>query len=311
MKKFLLKVLLFFACVVVMDLAFGLFFSYLRAHAKGGSTANCEYIANQATDDVIILGSSRATHHYVPQIIEDSLGVSCYNCGEEGNGVVLAYGRLKMLTNRYKPKLVLYEVTPRFDYGATDPNNKYLGYLRAYYDKKGIKELFEDFDDDLSFIKMLSNMYQNTGRLLPDLLDNIVLRDNNQGYEPLYGKIDVSKKKSSTKSKTDIVVDSLKLSYVEKIIQLCQAQDIPLLFMISPSVSLSENVSSYEPEITICKKYGVPCYNYLEYQPITDNTDYFQDLSHLNNEGAVAFTQMLIKEVLYKYLAKGYNNSGS
>lgn len=55
----------------------------------------CEYIANKATDDIIILGSSSATHHYVLQIIEDSLGLSCYNCGEEGNGVVLAYGRLK------------------------------------------------------------------------------------------------------------------------------------------------------------------------------------------------------------------------
>ena len=150
MKKFLLKVLLFFACVVVMDLAFGQFFSFWRTHAKGGSTANCEYIANRATEDIIILGSSRATHHYVPQIIEDSLGMSCYNCGEEGNGVVLAYGRLKMLTDRYKPRLVIYEITPGYDYGTKEPNNKYLGYLRAYYNKDGISELFNDFDGDLS-----------------------------------------------------------------------------------------------------------------------------------------------------------------
>lgn len=308
MKKFLLKVLLFFAFVVVMDSAFGLLFSYLRAHAKGGSTANCEYIANRATDDIIILGSSRATHHYVPQIIEDSLGVTCYNCGEEGNGVVLAYGRLRMLTDRYKPKLVLYEVTPRFDIGTTELNNKYLGYLRAYYNKDGIRGIFDDFDDDLTCVKMLSKMYQNTGRLFPDLLDNIISRDNNLGYAPLYGKIDVLKSKS-TNGNNGVEVDSLKLSYVEKLIKLCQAQDIPLLFMISPCVGLSENVQSYEPEITLCKRYGVPCYNFLDYQPIIDNADFFQDNSHLNNEGAAVYTRMLIKDVLGNYLSKKSNNS--
>lgn len=243
----------------------------------------------------------------MPQIIEDSLGVSCYNCGEERNGVVLAYGRLKMLTDRYLPKLMLYEVTPRFDFGTTDPNNKYLGYLRSYYNKEGIKEIFKDFDDDLSCVKMLSKMYQNTGRLLPDLLDNTISRDNNLGYAPLYGKIDISKSKTTNGNSTEIRVDSLKLSYVEKIIQLCQSQDIPLLFMVSPSVGLSENVSSYEPEIALCEKYGVTCYNSLEFPPIADNAGCFQDHSHLNNEGAIAYTQMLVKEILNKHISNENN----
>ena len=218
MKKFVLKVLLFFTCVVVMDYAFGQFFSYLRAHAKGGSTANCEYIANRANEDIIILGSSRATHHYVPQIIEDSLGLSCYNCGEEGNGVILAYGRLKMLTNRYKPKLILYEITSGYDYELFEANTKYLGYLRQYYDKEGIKELFDDFDDELSSLKMKSKMYQNTSRLLPNLLDNAIMRDIHQGYDPLYGHLD-SLSVADHKVK-NMIIDSLKLGYVEKILKL-------------------------------------------------------------------------------------------
>lgn len=149
MKRFIAKVLFFFSLVVLMDITFGFVFSALRAYAKGGSTENCEYIDNRSTDDIIILGSSRATHHYVPQIIEDSLGVSCYNCGEEGNGIVLAYGRYKMLTGRYKSRLIIYEVTPGYDYGTNEPNTKYLGYLRPYYKKIGIKEIFDDFDDEL------------------------------------------------------------------------------------------------------------------------------------------------------------------
>lgn len=298
MKKFVLKVLLFFACVVVMDFAFGLFFSYLRAHAKGGSTANCEYIANKATDDIIILGSSRATHHYIPQLIEDTLGASCYNCGEEGNGVVLAYGRLKMLTNRYKPKLVLYELTPGYDYGSKEPNNKYLGYLRAYYDKDGIKEVFYDFDDELSCVKMLSKMYQNTGRILPIVFDNVTYRNNHKGFEGLSGVYKVPGQATPARQE-EFTIDDLKLSYLEKVITLCQSEQIPLCFMISPRYGMEkQDMTMYEPGLSLCEKYGVPVYDYINCATISDRPDYFQDEGHMNDKGATAYTTILIHDVL-------------
>ncbi len=297
MKKFLLKVLLFFACVVVMDFAFGFVFSWLRSHAKGGSTANCEYIANRAKEDIIILGSSRATHHYIPQIIEDLLGMSCYNCGEEGNGVVLAYGRLKMLTDRYKPKLVLYELTPGYDYGTKEPNNKYLGYLRAYYDKDGIREIFDDFDDELSWLKMKSKMYQNTGRILPMLLDNVIYRDNKKGFEALSGEMSNYADNSSLNQKQEITIDSLKLTYMEKVIILCKSKQIPLYFMISPKYGMGKrDMSIYEPAIILCEKNNVPIYNYISQPYISDHHVFFQDEGHMNSKGAVEYTKVVCKE---------------
>ena len=302
MKKFILKVLLFFALVAVMDFAWGGIFSWLRGHAKGGSTENCEYIANRCEDDIIILGSSRATHHYIPQIIEDSLGVSCYNCGEEGNGIVLAYGRFKMLTDRYKPKLVIYELTPGYDYGIKEPNTKYLGYLRPYYDKNGIKRLFDDFDDEFSFLKMKSKMYQNTGKLLPDLVDNFVFRDNKKGYTPLSGKININSIDEPVIERMEF--DSLKLSYIEKLILEAKYKNIQIVFMISPRYGINSDVSNYEPAIALSNKYGIPFYNFIDYRTIADNAEYFQDIGHMNDEGAVAYSQMLVKEVLNNNLFK-------
>ena len=299
MKKFILKVLLFFALVVIMDFAWGGVFSWLRGHAKGGSTANCEYIANHCEDDIIILGSSRATHHYVPQIIEDSLGLSCYNCGEEGNGIVLAYGRFKMLTNRYKPKLIIYEITPGYDYSAIEPNSKYLGYLRPYYNKKGIKPLFESFDDELSILKMQSKMYQNFGKLLPDLVDNFIFRDNKKGYSPLYGKIKADINNLPKEERIN-EIDSIKLYYVERLIVDAKSANIPIVFVVSPRFGIDSDTNNYEVEIALCKRYDVPYYNYLNYSPIANEADYFQDMGHLNNEGAYAFSRVLVNEVLNK-----------
>ena len=275
-----------------MDFTFGKFFLYLRTHAKGGSTANCEYIANHCQDDIIILGSSRATHHYVPKIIEDSLDVTCYNCGEEGNGIVLAYGRLKMLADRYSPKLVLYEITPSYDIDKTEPNNKYLGYLRAYYYKDGIKEIFDVFDDDLSWLKMMSKMYQNKSRLLPNVIDNVIARDNNLGYAPLFGRLEL--KDVSPNTVQPMAIDDLKLYYIQKMIDLCKCKNIPLVFMISPEFEYGEVMVEYEPVLSLCKKNHVLVYNSVNEQSIVLNPTLFHDVNHLNDDGAKCYTRFII-----------------
>ena len=84
---------------------------------------------------IIILGSSHAVRHYVPSVIQDSLGLTCYNCGEPGCGIIPAYARYKMVAERNKPKLVIYEVTPGYDYLVSDDYSKYLGKVRQYSEK--------------------------------------------------------------------------------------------------------------------------------------------------------------------------------
>ena len=296
MKKFLLKVLLFFALVVVMDFAFGYVFLWLRTHAKGGSTANCEYIANRTNEDIIILGSSRATHHYVPQIFEDSLGMTCYNCGEEGNGIVLAYGRFKLLTKHYHPKLIIYEVTPGSDYIKSESYSKYLGYLRQYYNDSDIKQLFRVFGGQFVSIKMQSKMFQNTSKLLPNVVDNIIFRDNKKGYAPLNGSMKAGLEQKQ-EPEPELKVDSLKLAYIEKLILDARNSEIPLVFVVSPRYNESSDMLKYQPIIYLCEKYGVPFLNYKDYPPIASDSYYFQDIGHMNHFGAEAFTNVIVEKI--------------
>ena len=129
MKKFISKVLLFLAGLVVLDFLVGMGGKYLVSHAKGGDTGLSNYICRQMKDECIIFGSSRGMHHYDPNIISDSLGMSCWNCSLDGNGIILMYGRYKMLSARYTPKVLIYDVCTAFDL-ISDDNNTYLGRLR-------------------------------------------------------------------------------------------------------------------------------------------------------------------------------------
>ena len=160
MKKFLINIICFCILIFVVDRSVGFCLDYLRGNAKGGATKLLHYIANESTDDVVIFGSSRANHHYVPQIIEDSLGMTCFNMGQDGNGIVLMYGRYQMLLERYNPKLIIYDVC-LFDYSANYDNLRYLDRLKNFYDRDCIRDEFMELAGWKEQIKMISKMYRN------------------------------------------------------------------------------------------------------------------------------------------------------
>ena len=66
MRSFILKILLAVVIVAVADQAIGAGLLYMRRHAGSGSAREIEYTTHQCTEDVLIFGSSRAMHHYVP-----------------------------------------------------------------------------------------------------------------------------------------------------------------------------------------------------------------------------------------------------
>ena len=139
MKKFLLKLALFFAALIVVDRALGMVFSYMGNHAKGGYIGHHKYVTDKTNEDILIFGSSRAIHHYNPQIITDSLGLTCYNCGQDGNGIVMQYGRWKMLSKHHLPKVIIYDIEPAFDMAVND-NSRYIDRLKPYTGDNDVKE---------------------------------------------------------------------------------------------------------------------------------------------------------------------------
>ena len=87
MKKFILHILLFWGIVAVVDVFAGVVFKYLQLKA-GGRTEVEYYVCKEGNEDILVMGSSRASRHYVSKILEDKLGMKCINGGQDGNGIV-------------------------------------------------------------------------------------------------------------------------------------------------------------------------------------------------------------------------------
>jgi hypothetical protein len=297
MKKYLLQISLFFAIVAVVDFAAGKVFRYVQANRAGGRTGAEWYACRESNEDIIIMGSSRASHHYVPQIISDSLGMSCFNAGQDGNGIILQYGRWKMISERYAPKLLIYDVTPGFDLQEND-NMAYVDRLKPFCDDSEVKDYVAEIFP-IERWKLYSQMYRYNYKFLEMLSDCAKTNDDKlKGYIPLYGQIrkEVVEGASNAKAKP-IEFDETKLKYLECLVLECQAKNTQLIFVVSPYFKGgSYNEESFSPISDIATKYGLQFY-YLNESEFTDNPNLFKDSHHLNDEGAKAFTAELIHRI--------------
>lgn len=296
MKKYIIKLSLFFLLTIIVDVIAGKTFSYLVDHAKGGDNGRNNFICNEVNQAVLIMGSSRAVHHYNPVIISDSLGLTCYNCGQDGNGAILNYGRYQLICQRYQPKLLIYDVLPVFDLLVGEDNHRYLGWLRAYYDRPGIQDVFESVDFTEKY-KMKSQMYRYNSKFIQIVSDYIhpLKSEGIMGFRPVDREMDTMKISKKTEKKVDYYTyDSLKISYIEKIINISKTTKI--IFAVSPQWYGMDTLQ-FLPIKDICQKRDIPFIDFSNAAKYVHHNEYFEDGSHLNSRGADEFTRDLIQEL--------------
>ncbi len=295
MKKFLLKVGLFFLALIIVDRALGMVFAYMGEHAKGGYVGHHVYVTDKANEDILIFGSSRAFHHYNPQIISDSLGMTCYNCGQDGNGIVLFYGLWQMLKERYQPKMIIYDVSTSFDLYEGESNQKYLGWLRMDYDRPGVKQVFSAVDPTEKY-KMMSMLYRHNSKFMQNITDYVhpVFDIEDNGFLPLKGELNKMKIREKGDRTEERQVDSLKISFINKLID--ESDGMEIVFVASPTW-YEPSKSDYQPIRDLCEKRNVRFVDFSNREKYIHQDQWFKDGTHLNARGADEFTRDLISVI--------------
>lgn len=294
MKKFIFKIIIIFTIVAILDYFFGVVMGHVVNNINVGGQGRDNYICNVAEEDILVFGSSRAVHHYNSTILEDSLGMSCYNCGEEANGFILSYGRLLMALERHCPKVIIQDITAEFDLHKND-NHKYLGWLKTRYERAGVSEIFDAIDKTESY-KMKSQMYRYNSKFLQNIfvyLTSVSTDMGIKGYRPINEPFD-SMKIAKTEKPDDKEIDSLKIEFIHRYLEL--AQNSKIYFVVSP-IWYGMDSEEIAPIAQICKERNIPLFDFSNNPKYVHNDEYFKDGTHLNAFGADEFTKDLIKEI--------------
>lgn len=296
MKRFFFKIALFLVLLAAFDMSVGYVGRFLISHVKDGDMKQSNYVINEVDASILLMGSSRCAHHYDPTIIGENLGASCYNIGLDGNGILLMYGRYKLMTKRYDPKMIIYDVHYNFDIKQND-NHQYLQYLRPYYDDINIKSIVNSVGDNEN-IKMLSWCYRYNNQFVRLIANNLKSRTNNdmKGYAPLDYNMTVCEPSSVVGVP---LVDTLKLYYIEQLIKECEGKT-RIVFCSSPRYLQKEDNSFCCIE-ELCKKYDIPFLNHYSDTSFTNRMELFADINHLNKQGATLYSEMISKEISFLY----------
>lgn len=295
MKTLVFKILVVLGVLIAIDYIIGTALDSLARQAKGGDTARYFYINDGTDEDILIFGSSRAYHHYDPRVIEAETGMSVYNCGTDGNGCILFYTQLVNIFSRHKPKMVVYDVMPSFDYLKQGDNTKYLGRAKLFYGRvPEVDSVFWEIDRNSRY-KMLSGMYRHNSSFLQVISDYIKpKRSSIKGYQPLEGEIGYFREpqESSVAEK----VDSVKLRYLERIINLCDKNDVPIVFVASPTYY--DPVDLFAPIRELAGKHGIPFLSFYNDSRFERNNAMFVDATHLNSRGADEFSRIVAGDII-------------
>lgn len=295
MRKFYCRLLILLILLIAIDQFIGVSMKYLSRNANVGSTQKREYIINKATEDILIMGSSRAVHHYDPSILEEQLGCSVYNSGYEGCGILLAYSLYSLLSERYTPKYIIYEVTPGYDYLKEENNNlQYLREVKEYYDTPIIKNLFKSIDKTEG-IKMESYMYRYNTTFFGIILDYVGLRSiYEKGYDPLFGSLKYEPEVLN--EQTIDQTDSLKEECLHQFIEACIKNGTSLIFTISPYYKKT-NDTQFDYIKKIAHQYNIPLISHYCDSLINQKRDYFKNANHLNIMGVTEYNKLVAKEI--------------
>lgn len=291
MRRFILNCLLFVAIFVVCDFIAGKAINILANKSVSGQVLKNHEIAETITPDVLILGSSRSTHHYVPYMMADSLGRSVYVAGQDGNGILMMWPVMRLISDRHKPELVIYDLTPAFDVVEDSPQ-KYLRYLRPLWNRNSAVDSIISEIDPAEPLKLNLSTYRYNS-MAPSILSGLrpgeVYRD---GYIPLYGDFATGNEANTAMGDT-VAVSPLKLKFFDDMMTYAWRNGIEMLFVYSPHYSPAPD-HSLDDLGALIRRNGFTLIDYSGNNDFVLNKELFRDPDHLNHSGAEKFTEQII-----------------
>lgn len=245
--------------------------------------------------DVLILGSSRANHSFDCKVLEDSLDMSCYNAGRDGQNMIYDAMVFFSYIERHVPKIVILDIASSMMddswFGSLKDMNCYYGLA------KPLDRIIDENSTWMERLKLKSNLYKynNTWQWLLNA-KMAASKDELDGYRPM---------PVSSRSPFQVrfvhegkpKIDKRCLCYLEKIRKACQKHHISLILTYSPTLVVCKSGGEEEWLKEYSKQTGLTFYAFGKDKTFYEHPEYFYDPTHLNAKGATVFTKEFVKRL--------------
>jgi hypothetical protein len=293
------NIIFFIALIFVFDWALGNVLRHFYFMTKSGDQYHLNYSLDSTKAEIIILGSSRAHNHYVSEIIEDSLKLTCFNTGMDGIYIQHSYAICRSIIKRYTPRIVLMEIIPGELFVNTVVYDRLRNLLPYYKENKEIRSVV-NLKNRFIRLKLNSKIYPFNSSLLEIGYGILKTEDINElkGYKPLFSNLPDTTITHSVEY--DDEIDNNTLVVLHALASDCDARHIKLIFIQSPRYTKVSQEKSISIINELTKKYDVEFWNYVNDTNFL-KPEYFKDTYHMNDFGAHEFSKVIASTIKKRY----------
>lgn len=275
--------------------------------------------------DVQIYGSCHAYTSFDTVVFTGNTGISSYNMANSCEIIPSTYLRMKERFKTNKPKVAVVEIWGTNAYETYIDSDLILDdYFKPNIELFPLSsdklEIINDFDtldileENIALLKYKERLlnceiteidfnysydkayeiYNADGQNI--IYNDIDLRLKNRGYKPTF-PVDISEEYSALQPIVDendvLPVEEVLMKYLDKIIELCEENDVELLFYRSPYISTENELRKLNYLEDYFKERNIAFYD-LEKEINFDTTIDFHDTHHLSAYGAIKATDFFI-----------------
>lgn len=294
-QLFLKKVFLFIILLLAMDFLLGSLLRKFYFTQQSGPDYETRYAMEEASEKLLIFGSSRARHHYYPPAFEEALNLNSYNAGRNGNFILYSNAVLQSVLKRHTPEIVVLDIV-KHEFEDYPPAYEHLSVLLPYY--KDHPEIRSTLLQRSKFerIKLWSAIYPFNSSLVSISLGNSEFNKGRekviQGYGPLSREL--TSEPPAENSGTEYKIDSNMVKTFEKFIVSCKAAGVKVFVVCSPYYyPLTEQDPSLEIAKKIAAQEEVPFMDFSRDTLFSGKLGNFYDYDHLNHEAAIRYSAII------------------
>lgn len=299
MKKFFIKLFCLILLLVAFDFAGGMFFSFIHQQAFERSPYGLltEYAMEDVHTDVLVVGASRANHHYVSSVIEDSLGLSVYNAGKDGCGFLYQCCIIDGILHRYTPKIIIWDMTPYDLSRPLQSDFDQLSDLNVYYDSNEYCRNLINQKSTYEKYKMFFHSYRYNSKVFSYIFKSIFSYNYPpDGYQPLPTDGYIFPTLKPEKINDDF--DDKQLSHLAFIIDECRRKQVILIISLSPKFVKSDYWQAYvyKKLLEELQTRHIPYTDFYNDSLFMTDSTLYKDNDHLNDKGAQLFTKRWLEK---------------
>lgn len=297
MKKIIKFVGIVIIVIIITDImvGFGCRF-YINNHRFSGEFGEIDYIAKKSDEDIIILGSSVALNGINPNIITDSLGLSCYNGG--ANGQILPYyeSLLECIVKREKKPSIIILGLRTNELAGEGNGGRYSVFLPYYH--TGMENIDKRLESKSWEERYL--LYSNLYRYNPiwwRLFLYILLPPEEKGKNGFTGK-PVPMVYPELKNDISSPITNERINSFLNMVQLCKKNDIRLIVVFPPMYfNYTDKTATIDYIEKYCINNGIPCYNDSQDSTFLSDSHLFYDNVHVNIVGCNKYMQIILERL--------------